>query len=314
MIKPLRQCQFKCSFCSAYQACIEDNETARDKIIGIVNQMQPNDIIVTGGEPLLLDPSFYNKLLSINNTATISITSNLWDFYLHPNKWKSILSNQRVGIITSFQYGDGRLKPDGTPYSEDDFIKVITKFKDEIGYSPSFISVINSKNYDYAIDHVRLAKRLGITCKLNSQLPIGKSNEYFPRHKLLKLYFKIIDLGLGQYEDNIVNRSLGKCPFNTLGNCKAHNRAAIVINDDKVAYSYCEDLLLLGHYVDDIGKIDQIHDLSHIKPITPDCYACKLYAMCNLCYVNKYSAIYDKQYCNSMKQIEDDLVKYGFVS
>ena len=313
MIKPLKHCQFKCDFCSAYRCCLDDTDLAREKIANVVKQLQPNNVIITGGEPLLLTPSYYESLLNINSQITFSITTNLWDFYLYPEKWKHILQNERIKVITSFQYGDKRRKSDGTPYTENDFIKVLQKFNSEIGYTPSFIAVISNENCKYALDHVNLAKKLGITCKLNSQLPFGKSDEYYPRYELFKLYFKIIDAGLSQYEDNISNFKYGKCPFNLNSQCKQYTRSAIVVNN-KVKYSYCEDLLQLGYYVDDMQNIDNIHDMLHTKPITKNCYSCKLYSICNACYVNKYCAKYDKNYCQNMKQIEKNLIQYGFVS
>ena len=60
-------------------------------------------------------------------------------------------------VCTSFQYGSRRKKPDGTPFLESDFIKIITKFKQLVGYSPEFIAVISEENEKYAIDHVKLA-------------------------------------------------------------------------------------------------------------------------------------------------------------
>ena len=312
MIKPLKKCQFKCDFCSAQNCIADDSDLAREKLIQVIKQIHPDNVIITGGEPLLLDPLYYEQLLSINDQVTFSITTNLWDFYLHPEKWKAILCNPRIKVMTSFQYGAKRRKPNGTSYAEDDFIKVVQKFKSVVGYSPSFIAVISNENCKYAIDHVLLAKELGITCKLNSQLPIGKSDEYYPRYELLKLYFKIIDLGLSEYEDNIAEWKHGRCPFNLQSQCRLHTRTVVVTNN-KLKYSYCEDLFQLGYNVDDIGNITELHKTLHVQPITKDCYSCKLYSLCNSCYVNKYCAAFDKEYCQNMKKIENKLISYGLV-
>lgn len=50
----------------------------------------------------MASPKFFEELLS-TTSCPIGIVSNLKGFYLSPNKWKEILSNERIKVATSFQ-------------------------------------------------------------------------------------------------------------------------------------------------------------------------------------------------------------------
>ena len=317
MVKPTLECQFRCDFCSA--ANYQHDKQQADNLSALLSEIKKtkvNDIIVTGGDPLCVSPQFYEKLLEINDNITLSLTTNLWDFYINPKKWIKLFKNPRVGITTSFQYGDQRKKPNGQPYQESDFYAVEMLFKQHIGYCPSFISVISDENEKYALDHVLLAKQLNTTCKLNAQYPLGKSKTLYPRHKLLNIYLKIIESGLCQYEENVNSRQLGNCPFNTCNKCASHNRA-LCIKDGIAEYSFCEDLL----YQNLLSTTDysQLNEnlynsakFMHQKCLT--CIACQL---CNGCLLHnmlllKYEVNNEEGYCQKMCSIVKLLQKNGF--
>lgn len=314
MIKSTLACQFKCTFCSAAKYHEQQN---LNMLLDEICKIQPDDIIVTGGDPLLVDPDFYEKLLSINSTITVSFTTNLWDFYKNPKKWQKLFLNPRVGVGTSFQYGTSRLKPDGTPYTENDFIEVVSRFRSFVGYVPSFISVISDENKGVALKHLELAKCLNTTCKLNSMLPFGKSIDYFSRADLLELYVKIIDMGLDQYEDNLKTRSLGYCPFNTCKECAKLNRSLRII-DNKPKYSFCEELLYSENIsTDNIEMLDDMFYEKQKKHIPTKCYCCKAFSLCHGCLLhnvvlNRTQSVNNIEYCLKMKNIVMKLPKYGF--
>lgn len=313
MIKPTLACQFKCDFCSA--ACYKQTSIRKTtpELLANIKKIDPDNIIITGGDPLMLDPSFFYDLLAINSTITLSLTTNLWDFYCNPAKWIELLKNQRVMVCTSFQYGSRRKKPDGTPFLESDFIKIITKFKQLVGYSPEFIAVISEENEKYAIDHVKLAQKLGIRCKLNGMLPVGFSKEYYPKYKMLDIQFKIIDLGLEQYESNTLERKSGKCPNNIYSDCYKLNRSMILDENMKWRYSFCEDLVFNGPYYNSIDSINVQDTLKKNECIEGDkCYQCKLFRFCNNCRVQRLAAKYDKNYCKNMSKYIQKLQKYGY--
>jgi len=136
-----------------------------------------------------MPPSYYDELLALGDFK-VSLTTNLKDFILDPDKWMPVLSNKRVGVATSFQYGDGRQYAPGVPYDEQMFRLVMDEFKDRIGYVPSFISVISEDNAERALDHLRLAKDLGTKCKLNGCLDLGKSKSTFPFYRMVDIWLE----------------------------------------------------------------------------------------------------------------------------
>lgn len=313
MLKPTVKCNFTCSFCSAAKLCQKDQTVVDDKLREAIKKIDPDNIIITGGDPLMLPVKYFYDLLAINDKITLSLTSNLWDFYLHPDKWTELFKNERVGICTSFQYGDGRRLPDGKPYTEELFRKVMALFKEKVGKVPPFIAVISKENEDRAIDHVLLAKELGTTCKLNGLLPLGRSEEYYPRYKMMDIYLKILDMGLEEYEDNTFDRAKGNCPFNIDHQCFKHNRAIRIDKDGNYQYGYCEDLVYNG-----VITFDSVEDISEKDDILNDlinpekCPYCPLFRFCNNCKLHRDIAKTDKDYCNQMNKYSYILEDRGF--
>ena len=94
----------------------------------------------------MMDPQYYRELIKHlednDYPASVSLTTNLWPFYKNPNKWIDIFQHSRVGIATSFQYGNGRLKGDYSVFTEEDFWNCSNAVLEHCGYRPSFIAVI----------------------------------------------------------------------------------------------------------------------------------------------------------------------------
>lgn len=317
MIKPTFKCQFKCDFCSAGK--IQNSfrcDPDEIQLLDIIRDMSPDDLIVTGGDPLLKSVDFYKEILDQNNKTKISFTTNLWDFYQHPDKWVELFKDDRVGVCTSFQYGDRRKKPDFTPYTEQDFVNVIQKFKDYVGYVPPFISVISDENERYVYDHVRLAERLETKCKLNGVNPIGCATDYYPRYKMLKHYIHIYDIGLEKYEEHTSNRGLGNCPFNTCEMCEHFNRSCC-INNGEIQYSYCEDMSFLSpEYNLSTKDSKSISKLTSQIEVPQECMCCKMMKLCNGCALHKFilhrKHFKSDKYCEEMNKLYDDLIRIGF--
>lgn len=317
MVKPTFRCQFKCDFCSAgmiqnHVGCDPDE----DRIVDIVKEIHPDDLIVTGGDPLIKSVSFYKRLLQANDNMKLSFTTNLWDFHQHPEKWVELFRDQRVSVCTSFQYGCRRKKPDSTPYTESDFVEVSQEFKRYVGYVPPFISVISDENESQVYDHIKLAKKLGTTCRLNGVNPIGLANDYYPRYKMLKHYIHIYDIGLADYEENTRERHRGNCPFNTCGMCSHSNRSCC-ITDGKIRYSYCEDLsFLFDAYNLSTSNIDDLTKISNQITIPRECMCCKMMRICNGCMLHRFilhrKNFKTDKYCAEMNSLYDDLKRIGF--
>ena len=301
IIKPTSKCNFNCKFCSAKLLNIKHSNNVPQVLKDYINELNPNELIITGGDPLMMKKEYYEELLSLGDW-NISMTSNLGLFYKDPDYWTPLLSNKRVGVITSFQYGSGRIDETNI-YTEEKFINVIELFNEKIGYKPNFISVINDDNEDEALNHIYLAKKLGIKCKLNGMMPMGLSTSYYPRYKMMKIWLKIIELGLDEYELNCYERKLGKCNFNTKLSCDKNIRACYVDTNNNLHKCFCEDLLSENIEI----------ECSDNNVINEKCYICELNRLCNGCMKNKKCALNDNNYCKEMLELKDEIIKSGWL-
>lgn len=300
IIKPTSKCNFNCNFCSAKLLNIKHSDKVPEVLKNYINELKPSELIITGGEPLMMKKEYFEELLSLGNW-NLSLTSNLGMFCKYPDYWTPLLRNKRIGLITSFQYGNNRIDEKDV-YTEDKFIKTIELFNDKVGYKPNFISVMSEENEDRAIDHVLLAKKLGIKCKLNGVMPMGLSKSYYPRYKMMSIYIQIMKMGLGEYELNCCERKLGKCNFNTFLTCDKNIRACYVDNNNVLHKSFCEDMISEGVEI----------ETNDMEVISEKCYSCRLCRICNGCMKNRLNAKNTPLYCEKMKEMEDDIINLGW--
>lgn len=219
IVKPTQRCNFKCTFCSSTYLSEDNNEIVSLMEIErfIVRFPETRTLIINGGDPLMMSPEYYWDMIAIldrlNCDASISLTTNLWPFYKKPEKWEVLFKHERVGVATSFQYGDGRLKGDGTPLTEAEFVAVSDLFLERIGYRPDFIAVIDKDNEHTVLDTVRLAQRLGVEAKinyavasgpvvLNKGVAMGHADKMYTQADMYAQYIEIYDAGLAQWEYN----------------------------------------------------------------------------------------------------------------
>lgn len=313
IINPTNKCNFDCTFCSAHN--ITKREIDRERLYKYLKckARDINIIIFNGGDPLLMDPAFYFGVLDITQefSIPISLTTNLLDFYKHPNKWVELFKTKNVGIITSYNHNStSRRLKNGKVYDKDMFIEVLNLFNDKIGYKPSFISVIEEDNsIEIMKDTVLFAKEIGTTCKLNKVLQYGNQKDYYPRYKFIAHYTKamydLIHQGIKveRYETNFrnihnfFNDKSSCCPLNR----KCHN-SIICINTDFKFYP-CSNMAtnnkLYGKYNSNtVNNFTQ--DYQCIKT---DCVLCDLFNFCNSCksYVEECMRNNDTQnYCLNM--------------
>lgn len=339
IIKPTVACNFACTFCSAGTMCCDHNydkknvpNVLRDYII----RTKPTNIIVTGGDPLMMDPEYYyqlyelikdnpNNSYNIDNSYTcISLTTNLKDFYLNPDKWSPLFNEPWIGIGTSFQYGDGRRWDKDTIYTEEMFMKVQELLKERTGKYAQFIAVIDEKTEDSVLDLCRLAKKLNVQVRINNVICAGKySKDTYPRYKIYQKYFEIIDAGLGEYETNCVERGDNKCPKNCYGECKYFIHCAFVDENGKLLISTCDEQMSHGYFIDEsLWYPDELEDQSWRNSckilygpedyISNKCPTCELFGLCNGCLTNREAAKKDPNYCQEMTKIKDKIIDYGW--
>lgn len=313
IIKPTGRCNFNCTFCSANLLKIKHDNNVSNDLKQIITNLQPDSLIITGGDPLMMSKEYYEQLLSLGNYP-ISFTTNLKGFYNNPDYWTPLFKNERIGICTSFQYGDERLWDLKTPYTEEMFKKVMHLFYDRIGYMPSFIAIIDENNADKALDHLYLAKELGTKCKLNPLLALGKSKTFYPKYKMVDIWLKIYEKNLQDYLDSDIQFYQGGCGFNTNLLCQSSIRAIYIDGNNKIHYSNCEDCLSNGEEIDiDASKPLCIPErLNPTDMINDKCLYCELCNFCNGCRNARKTAKITPNYCDEMLKRKQRILSMGW--
>lgn len=324
IIKPTDICDFACTFCSS-PTLAEDKKTLLD--LSRINQFldrfpQTNTIIVNGGEPLMVSPDYYWKIINFLDKkemrTSISFTSNLWDFYKKPEKWIDLFRHPRVNIATSFNYGNGRRISKKKIYTEEIFLDVMKKFKSYLGYYPDFISVVTDEDEHLAINNVRLAKSLNIECKLNYSMASGRESKPYQLSKIYKTYLEIIDLNLFNWEFNskelmkTVKNKKTVCPRNR--SCDSGIRclqpdgdyySCGAFGDDK-EYSIDFENEMSGDLVTPLKNEPSIFSMKN------ECLSCPMFDICNGCKKtisdHKNHNMVEK-HCSLMKTLEPQILK-----
>ena len=324
IIKPTEVCNFKCTFCSSTKISADHTtQLDLDKIFRFLKRYPTTKtIIVNGGDPLMMAPAYYWRLiehLDANDyPATISLTTNLWPFYKNVKKWKKLFEHPRVGVATSFQYGNGRLKGDYSVFTEEDFWAASDTMLHEIGYRPGFIAVITEENEDTAVKTVELAKRMGVVCKVNYAMASGDQDKPYLLAKIYKRYLEIWEAGLAEWEHNtqqMLVRLKGHatiCPQTR--SCDSNIRT---IQPDGDYYS-------CGAFGDDKDKaIDFEYEMNggFSTPLTDDvelqtlkqsCYSCPMFEICNGCRKTvKDLKVHGmvEEHCLAMKELAPDIIR-----
>lgn len=312
ILNPTNRCNFKCEFCAASNLMQSDQESEIVKRILKQYKDKLGQVIINGGDPLMMDPSFYFDLLdylkTLDHYVSISLTTNLYDFYKRPNRWEELFKDKRIGVITSFQYGNKRKIGNGRVFDESLFMKIIDLFNYKIGYKPNFIAVIDQSNEYSILPTIRLAKNMGIKCKLNKAIVSGRQTDYYPRYTIYKHYIDIIDNGLQEYEMNC--ELLYKyfkgfptyCPIDR--DCYKNLR---VLNPD---YSMTTCSYTAENYTREfaVGSKDSNTETfpNTYDSIKKECRKCPWFNLCNSCriYIKEVKENKDTtNYCKEMKKI-----------
>jgi radical SAM protein with 4Fe4S-binding SPASM domain len=330
IIKPTELCNFKCTFCSSTHL-VDDKrvQLSHDNIFAFLKRFpDTSTIIVNGGDPLMMSPDYYWKILRYledhNMTTTLSFTSNLWAFYKNPDMWAELFKHPQVGVSTSFNYGNTRRITKERVYTEEDFWKVSDLFLEKVGYRPSFISVITDENFATALDNVYLAKRMNVECKLNYALASGDQGSSFLMGKIYEVYLQIIRLGLVEWEYNskqIIRKKYAtatSCPLNRA--CDETIRCLQPEGDYYSCGAFGDDKQYPISFQDEVidgKKILPLKDVASIAYLKEDCLACPLFEICNGCKKNisdikRMDRV--EEHCNTMQRNMTELnslVNYG---
>jgi radical SAM protein with 4Fe4S-binding SPASM domain len=335
IIKPTEKCNFKCTFCSS--TYITEDKTAEldhDYIFRFLERFpETNTIIVNGGDPLMMPPEYYWKIIEhldkIESPATLSFTSNLWPFYKNPDKWKELFNHPRMGITTSFQYGGGRLKGDLSEFSEEDFWKTSDAMLEHCGYRPDFIAVITEENEHLAIKNVELAKQMNVVCKLNYALSsgppvkfkgitMGQEGRPYMLAKIYEIYVDIWKKGLTQWEYNTqqmvkrLNSGATTCPQNR--DCDSGIRTLQPSGDYYSCGAFGDDMLYNINFEQEMKgeKVFPLKFQPELMSLKQSCFSCPMFQICNGCKktikdLKDYGIV--EEHCSRMKKLAPDIIE-----
>lgn len=299
IIKPTERCNFKCTFCSSTHL-VDDKSTtlSHEHIFAFLKRFpDTSTIIVNGGDPLMMPPEYYWKILNYleenNMKTTLSFTSNLWGFYKNPDLWTELFKHPLVGVSTSFNYGKTRRITVERVYTEEDFWNVSNLFLEKVGYRPSFISVITEENFETAIDNVYLAKKMDVECKLNYALASGDQSSSFLMGKIYGVYLEIIRRGLTQWEYNSKqifskkNTLATSCPLNRT--CDETIRCLQPEGDYYSCGAFGDDKKYAINFDEEVRQGKKFYPLKEAKELSylkEECLTCPLFEICNGCKKN----------------------------
>lgn len=297
IIKPTEACNFKCTFCSSTSIAESKSQLlSHDQIFRFLKRFpQTSTIIVNGGDPLVVKPDYYWKIISFldehNMPATISFTSNLWDFYQHPDKWTDLFRHPRMGIATSFNYGDTRRITKTRVYTEDIFWEVSNLFLEKVGYRPDFISVINDDNEDTALDNVRLAQKMNVECKLNYAMASGIQSKPYVLSKIYRTYLEVEKQGLTPWEFNTkqmikrMSKVSTVCPQNR--DCDSTIRCLQPAGDYYSCGAFGDDKENPISFEDEMNSpvvFKPLKEKLDIQFLKEECLTCPMFDICNGCH------------------------------
>lgn len=324
IIKPTELCNFKCTFCSSTNLTEDTNKLLDLESIFRFLKKYPNTstIIVNGGDPLMVPIKYYWELIDYldkNNLKTrISFTSNLWAFKVKPDKWKDLFKHPRMGITTSFNYGDTRRVTSDIIFTEEMFWEISNLMLEHVGYRPDFISVINDDNEDTAIANVELAKKMGVECKLNHAMSSGAQGTPFQLSKIYAIYVELYKRNLWQWEYNTklmikrLSKGASGCP--QLRNCDDTIRCLQPDGDYYSCGSFADDKAFpIDFEKEMIGETAKpLQNEITLLSLKNECFQCPMFDICNGCrktISDMKKANIVEQHCTLMKQISVDILE-----
>ena len=316
VLKISDKCNFACDFCSSNEIAVDHKELDIEIVKNFIREHKDiHNIIVNGGDPLCIDPSYYWDLLACleeeDSPAFLSFTSNLWDFYKNPDKWIDLFKNERVGVCTSFQYGNGRKLASGKVFTEDMFVEIFNSYLGLIGERLTFIAVINEENEDTVIKTVKLAKKLQTTCKINGALRSGRTLKPYPYWRMMEHYLNIIRKGYGDYEENCrhikraYNAQPAECPYNNT--CHKSIRCISPDGTTHTCPAVADDIMK-GTHDFFLGRAEKLP--FEYTLLTPDCPTCPNMNLCNSCTkriidIREHTGV--DEHCKNMRRLSQKI-------
>ena len=343
IIKPTELCNFKCTFCSSTKIAKHKSDLlSHDYIFKFLTRFpHTRTIIVNGGDPLVIDPSYYWKIIEYLDKhellASISLTTNLWPFYKNPQKWTPLFQNKRIGVNTSFNYGEGRLKGDFSLFTEEDFWKCSDAMLEHVGYRPDFISVITDDNEQFAVKNVELAQKMsdykepkgtlhdlrvedktGVECKLNYAMASGEQKNPYLLSKIYEIYVEIYKRGLAPWEFNTkqmmkrLSTGATTCPQSR--NCDEGIRAFNPGGDYYSCGAFGDDQDQSIDFNQEMNGnfFTPLQDNMNLLSLKEECFSCPMFNICNGCrktIKDLKEADVVEAHCVRMKKLASEIIE-----
>jgi radical SAM protein with 4Fe4S-binding SPASM domain len=193
-------------------------------------------------------------------------------------------------------------------------------FLSEVGYRPSFISVINDDNSYNAIDNVLLAKKMDVECKLNYAMASGVQSKPFVLSKIYEIYIQIYKMGLAPWEFNtkqMLKRMIKAptiCPQNR--GCDSNIRCLQPAGDYYSCGAFGDDQSYSIDFSEEVinsGKTQSpLADAPELFSLKDECFSCPMFEICNGCKktindLKLHNLVED--HCTRMKSIAHDIIE-----
>ena len=303
IIKPTQRCNFSCTYCSSTEIAVSNRKTDDLEVAKVIKFLtrfpDTTNIIVNGGDPLVVELNYYEEILehikAHNLGTSLHFCTNLWDFYKKPEKWKKLFLDKKVKVGTSFNFGESRQITPGRILTKNIFLDIIYKFEKEIGYKPDFIAVVTDENFETGIENVRLAKELGVQCKLNYEMKSGRSNKGLAIGKMYNLYLDIYQEGLAEFEFNteqMIKKLRGEGPIlcPQTRSCDEGIRNLQPTSESGYFYSSCgafgdDQLYGIDFELEMSGGLETpLQKSPELQYQKEECLSCINFSICNGCY------------------------------
>lgn len=188
---------------------------------------------------------------------------------------------------------------DGSLFTKERFMEAWQKVADYVGERIDFISVLTYENHQYAYRNVKLAKKLGVECKLNyamaSGAPVvrngimmGHHDRTFVLADAYEYYVGIHERGLAQWEYNTkqmvaaLRREPTTCPIRR--DCDSGIRTLQPTGDYYSCGSFGDDKAYPIDFKTELeGDLQRPLDRYELLSLKSACFECPMFELCNGC-------------------------------
>lgn len=296
-----------CSTCNISKHIVPSKD-----IIKLYDKYNPYDVLLIGGEPLLLPPEYYMEIL--DGGCKFGISTNFTLYNSNREKWNKVFTHPNfLGIGGSCDKCE----------SNEEFLKIYYQLK-EAGILAGLILTLDDKDYTISLNKAMtwldLAYKHDLSLKINYVVPTGRAldnlSQILKISDVFNIYCELLDemekrkftnTMINPFEtiiDSMINGNNYVCPYNR--HCANYSGILNFEAEDLEKSYYCPAL-------GDLGE-----DNKFIETIIPNkCYLCEYFIICRGCNIRSWTVkvLNDDNYCNAAKRffIKLDSLKEQFI-